>query len=1057
MFLGFMCAVSSAADLTLVAVDPTTIGPQGTVQIEAFVANISPDLLRSYQVTIEILPQPGATGGLGLVDPVTPDPNNTSIFVDTSRPDWVLAGGGSSFAFADVTGLAVAATLISGNVSPAGPSYLGTFILRASGNALGDFLIDFKLVDPNNPLARPTNLLSEDGTTLAFTTTPLTINVVDQVVNDSCVGALSISDGLTPFTTRNATTDGPPLDPSCDGGNGLSFEQDIWFEYTASCNGVATMSTCNAADFDTRLAIYGGTLATCSCPIDNSTLLACNDDGVACANGTSEVAFPVNAGRCYTVRLGGLGLAEGLGTLRVSCAPDLCADASPLTVPATVTSSTANTPINDGIGPNCGLGPVDSSGVWYLVPGNGGPITASIGSDAGFDSRLTIYSGSCAALTCVGEADVPGSGGESVSWCSTVGTDYLVLVHGVGGASGTFTLNVSGSNCDDFNACTADSCSAGACVNDVNFDDTTFCCVPVSGALSAISDGNPCTVDTCNVTTGAVSHAAGPDGPNEACEDGFACTLDSCTSGACTSADINAIACLIDSECPGGNPCVSGFCECIGVTLELVAEPGALSPDACYDTTVPLTVNVELGPRNVQFISGDDIVGVQFFLEYDATTLDFLNIRPGQTSDPTSPFSFELGREIDETAGTIDYIVSVAIGGVPTRSPARTAVVTFQPLAECTSFVRFRAAGPNGEPNLVAGAGGIELFPIGFDLPPLLIDANAPVLATCPGNITANSDPGQLSAVVTFVEPTSTDSCDPGFLAASCDPPSGSAFPVGTTLVTCSSSDSCGLQDTCTFNVSVVPSTLTVDVQLSATVSPTSFERCVTFELLDCNGPAGAERAIVSQTLTFVGGIASVVNMPIPGGDWECLAVRDELHTLRSTAPDLTTLDGSHFTASLLGPRASGGHWLVGGDLNDDGRIDILDFAVFFPQYLTLSARNTPCTFAGLHANINGDNVVDLLDLVFVSGNSLQVNETVCCPAGGGGAAVGEPIRSITIQELRARGLGHLTVADVNRDGVVDVEDIKATLRGEIPGGSSPRDVSTDKTTRSRPARGLRD
>jgi len=112
-----------------------------------------------------------------------------------------------------------------------------------------------------------------------------------------------------------ATTDGPTLPTSCDEGSGLSFDNDIWYNYTATCTGTLVASTCNDATFDTRLAIYSGT----ACP--PGTLVACNDDGVGCANFSSLMMATVNSGSSYKIRVGGFGGATGSGDLSLSCTP----------------------------------------------------------------------------------------------------------------------------------------------------------------------------------------------------------------------------------------------------------------------------------------------------------------------------------------------------------------------------------------------------------------------------------------------------------------------------------------------------------------------------------------------------------------------------------------------------------------------------------------------------------------------------------------------------------------------------------------------------------------
>jgi hypothetical protein len=72
---------------------------------------------------------------------------------------------------------------------------------------------------------------------------------------------------------------------------------------------------------------------------------------------------------------------------------------------------------------------------------------------------------------------------------------------------------------------------------------------------------------------------------------------------------------------------------------------------------------------------------------------------------------------------------------------------------------------------------------------------------TCPANIVQNNDPGLCSAVVTFADPVVSDDCGP--VTVVCDPPSGSVFPVGVTVVTCTATDSGGQTSQCTFNVTV--------------------------------------------------------------------------------------------------------------------------------------------------------------------------------------------------------------------------------------------------------------
>jgi hypothetical protein len=136
-------------------------------------------------------------------------------------------------------------------------------------------------------------------------------------VNDDCADAIEIFDGSTAYSTQGATTDGPPLPAECDKGFGLDFGADIWFTYMPSCDGTLTVSTCNQADYDSRLAAYDGGCA-------EQVLLACNDDGPGCAGFTSEMLVPVICGQPILLRVGGFDVAEGNGTLTLTCSGSFC-------------------------------------------------------------------------------------------------------------------------------------------------------------------------------------------------------------------------------------------------------------------------------------------------------------------------------------------------------------------------------------------------------------------------------------------------------------------------------------------------------------------------------------------------------------------------------------------------------------------------------------------------------------------------------------------------------------------------------------------------------------
>jgi hypothetical protein len=79
-------------------------------------------------------------------------------------------------------------------------------------------------------------------------------------------------------------------------------------------------------------------------------------------------------------------------------------------------------------------------------------------------------------------------------------------------------------------------------------------------------------------------------------------------------------------------------------------------------------------------------------------------------------------------------------------------------------------------------------------------DRQAPTI-TCSADIVfITAQPGDTTMVINYPAPTASDNC--GLASVVCAPPSGSAFPVGTTTVTCTATDSSTNQASCSFTVS---------------------------------------------------------------------------------------------------------------------------------------------------------------------------------------------------------------------------------------------------------------
>jgi hypothetical protein len=125
--------------------------------------------------------------------------------------------------------------------------------------------------------------------------------------NDDWANAEPVSDVTDlPFCTDAATFDGPYACNQCP---------NVWYCYTATCDGNATAELCGST-FDTRLDVYNG----CGEPTLGNWI-TCNDDFCGLQ---STIEFPVLAGQTYLIEVGGYGSGPGCnvgcGDLTISCA-----------------------------------------------------------------------------------------------------------------------------------------------------------------------------------------------------------------------------------------------------------------------------------------------------------------------------------------------------------------------------------------------------------------------------------------------------------------------------------------------------------------------------------------------------------------------------------------------------------------------------------------------------------------------------------------------------------------------------------------------------------------
>jgi T5SS/PEP-CTERM-associated repeat protein len=280
---------------------------------------------------------------------------------------------------------------------------------------------------------------------------------------------------------------------------------------------------------------------------------------------------------------------------------------------------------------------------------------------------------------------------------------------------------------------------------------------------------------------------------------------------------------------------------------------------------------------------------------------------------------------------------------------------------------------------------------------------------------------------------------------------SGDVFPLGTTTVTCTATDDAGNTSTCSFNVEVTnTTTITVDLELAYATPGTSFTRCITFWVYDCDTMTTA--GPISRTVTFVDGTATTAVKVDCGIGWDCIEAQDLLHTLRERV-DLETDDDGQLVAAFVDdpdtplPDTDGA--LRCGNFTDvvgECVIDILDFGVLVGESMnenggsypnpdgdpTLpTGPNTPCGVVGPHADCTGDGIVSIADFTFVANLFLMECDPNCCTmmnlAHNGGRS------DISLEELRELGYGHLAIADLNADGRLNVLDMVEFMNGVRP------------------------
>ena len=558
-------------------------------------------------------------------------------------------------------------------------------------------------------------------------------------------------------------------------------------------------------------------------------------------------------------------------------------------------------------------------------------------------------------------------------------TSVSVDVVPVPDADGDGTADATDGCPNDPNKIAAGACGCGVADTDSDGDGTPNC-----------NDG--CPNDPKKTAAGACgcgvseTDSDGDGTPN--CNDGCPNDPNKTAAGSCgcgtpdTDANGNGIA-----DCNDTPP---------GLALQVVG--GGSSFGGASTLTVRVSCTAPIQPANQ----------VRLSLAFDPAVVQVSQLRIPNGS----PFQTIVNQTVNPVLGTIRHVASSesAIGSSFNALEIDFAVVAGGEACNQASIVSFTTIG--GLASSLGTAAGQSTSVTGAALGALRVDGAGPAIEGLPATQTVSCDAGSIvGAVIAAPTLTATDGCDGArSISLLIDLPDGSMltawpagglFPIGVTEITATSTDTLGNGTVVTREITVLDQQL-IDLGISlggsfAGASTRSIRVTVGNDTqivqVACSGPSGA-----------IEGVAIPASVQPP-----CIVVKDVAHSLAEAG--LATQDGTRWTADAA---------LRQGDSNDDGKVDILDFALF------VSVRGSVVDAAAV-SNFNADATISNADLAFISLHFFQVSETC------GSLWNDPPAERVKVKDLRRAGMGHLAVGDLNGDGWLDQQDVVHYLQFGAP------------------------
>ena len=557
----------------------------------------------------------------------------------------------------------------------------------------------------------------------------------------------------------------------------------------------------------------------------------------------------------------------------------------------------------------------------------------------------------------------------------------------------------------------------------------------------------------------------------------------------CAGEDVNVVPCVDDTDClfnmGTGDPCppdpvqfeckwnedlMADMCYCAPLTRLWI---DVLDEDCCFAEGEMFDVDIK------KTAGADTITGAQFRLVYDPDCITYNGFTLG------ADFPLLLMAADDPVAGTLFLAVGITpFTGNGTSGPATFATLSFTKGIGCVwCDICFESVNPQN--TILVNDKGEEVTMVSWgcsnngDACETNADCEDDAQCGCscvispigegtmdlPDMAEVNSDCMMTTAVVTWDDPPSVDiTCNPPIDLAGPDGiwgtqddlcygvhevipgkpedqmspeyimtliEGGGEFAQGITTFCCDAYGECDIEVSGCWTVDVSDqNSMNVIVQYSPEMTMGPYVRGIVFELFwDCwhDPTVECKDMTFGPPFDFTGKSTEVLK--VTKGEYMCITAADPLHTLRSVDMPIECV-GNSLLAAFHGDPILGGNWLVGGNINGDQHIDIVDFGLFLAQYMMVVGADTPCGTAGPHADLNGDGTVNSADFSFIAENFLAESKDACCDDPTSNWQ-GDPVLSLSMKE--ARLLGMPGSVDLNGDGYLNEADMAEFMQGTQP------------------------